>query len=53
MAIEGLIHFYLISKYLEYATYLGLLFLTNILGSVLTQVAQNHIASPLRNFRSR
>ena len=39
MAIEGLIHCYLIPKYLEYATYLGLLFLTNILGSVLTQVA--------------
>jgi len=50
MAIEGLIHFYLICKYLEYATHLGLMFLTNFLGSVLTQVSQNHIVSPCREF---
>ena len=35
MALEGSIHFCLIPKYLEYATHPGLLFLTNILGSVL------------------
>ena len=34
ITIEGLIHFYLVPKYFEYATYLGLLFLTNTFGSV-------------------
>ena len=41
MAIDGLIHFSLVPHYLEYASYLGLLFLANTFGSVLSALGIN------------
>ena len=41
VAVDGLIHFSLDSTYLEYASYLGLLFLANTLGSVLSALGIN------------
>ena len=41
MAIDGLIHFPLVPHYLEYASYLGLLFLANTFGSVLSALGIN------------
>jgi hypothetical protein len=41
LAIDGLIHFSLVPHYLEYASYLGLLFLANTFGSVLSALGIN------------
>jgi hypothetical protein len=41
MAIDGLIHVSLIPHYLEYASYLGLLFVANNFGSVLSGLGIN------------
>src|SRR5215210_7217006 len=41
IAIDGLIHFHLIPEYFEYANYLGLLFLANTLGSILSALGIN------------
>ncbi len=41
IAIDGLIHFSLVPEYFEYASYLGLLFLANTLGSVLSALGIN------------
>ena len=41
IAVDGLIHFSLFPGYFEYATYLGLLFLANTLGSVLSALGIN------------
>ena len=41
IAIDGLIHFYLLPEYFEYASYLGLLFLANTFGSVLSTLGIN------------
>ncbi len=38
IAIDGLIHFSLFPEYFEYASYLGLLFLANTFGSVLSDL---------------
>jgi hypothetical protein len=41
IAIDGLIHFSLVPEYFEYASYLGLLFLANTFGSVLSALGIN------------
>ena len=41
MAIDGLIHVSLVPHYLEYASYLGLLFVANTFGSVLSGLGIN------------
>ena len=41
IAVDGLIHFSLVPEYFEYASYLGLLFLANTLGSVLSALGIN------------